>query len=130
MALLSAKDPAHQSCRKVLAVLSELTSVFTTESCLVETSYLLPPEPMLREKLRKLIALLRIAIVPLDATSLNRVFELQDKYEDLPMDFADASILVACETMDIRDVFTLDRKDFSIYKPRHCPNLTIHPGKH
>jgi uncharacterized protein len=129
VSLLSSKDTAHQQCRKVLASLSELTSVFTTESCLVETSYLLPANRKLREKLHDLVKLLRITIVPMDSQSLDRILELQNRYADLPMDFADATLLVACETLDIRDIFTLDHKDFSIYKPNHCSRLTIHPHK-
>jgi predicted nucleic acid-binding protein len=47
------------------------------------------------------------------------------QYRDQPMDFADASLVVAAETLRIRKVFTLDRHDFASYRVkrghRHYP---------
>ena len=40
---------------------------------------------------------LDVFIVPLDRKGFLRVCELMVKYEDLPIDFADANLLVACE---------------------------------
>ena len=56
---------------------------------------------------------------------LSRIIELQKKYSNLPMDFADATLLIGAETLDIAKVFSLD-KDFSIYRllgKRHMENL-------
>lgn len=39
------------------------------------------------------------------------------KYSDLPMGFADASIVAVCERLDIRKVASIDR-DFAIYRFR------------
>ena len=52
---------------------------------------------------------------PPDAFML-RIGELMEQYQDLPMDFADASLVVASERLRIRKILTLDRKDFSIYR--------------
>jgi predicted nucleic acid-binding protein len=38
------------------------------------------------------------------------------KYSDLPMDFADASLVAVAERMGLSRVFTLDRSDFSVYR--------------
>jgi predicted nucleic acid-binding protein len=46
----------------------------------------------------------------------------------LPMDFADASLVVACERHDVTHVFTLDRKHFSIYRPKHTRSFQLLPG--
>ena len=48
---------------------------------------------------------------------LVRIIELTEKYPDLPMDFADASLVVLCERLKIRDVASVDR-DFGIYRTR------------
>ena len=37
------------------------------------------------------------------------------RYADLPMDLADASLIVAAESLRLRKVFTIDR-DFSAYR--------------
>jgi uncharacterized protein len=40
-------------------------------------------------------------------------------YSDHPMDLAHASLVTAAESLDIRTVFTLDRRDFETYRVRH-----------
>jgi predicted nucleic acid-binding protein len=54
----------------------------------------------------------------LDSTTLSRAFELMDVYADYPMDLADASLIVAAETLTTRKVFTIDRQDFAAYRVR------------
>ena len=39
-----------------------------------------------------------------------------EKYQDCPMDFADASLVVAAQQLKCYKIFTVDRKDFSIYR--------------
>jgi uncharacterized protein len=58
-----------------------------------------------------------ITIADILAEDLLRIIELTEKYSDLPMDFADASLVVLCERMNIRDVASIDR-DFGIYRTR------------
>lgn len=41
--------------------------------------------------------------------------QLMERYSDVPMDLADASLVAAAEVMGIRQVFTLD-SDFLIYR--------------
>ena len=127
VALLSKRDPEHKACIETLDKQSKLSRFYTTESCLTEVSFLLPQNQNLRQKLQQMLELLNIEVVALSKTQLGRVYELMDKYNDLPMDFADAALTAACENQDIRYVFTLDRKDFSIYRPRHCARFKILP---
>lgn len=46
-----------------------------------------------------------------------RMKDLMEQYRDLPMDLADASLVVTAETLNQRRIFTLDR-DFQIYRFR------------
>ena len=41
---------------------------------------------------------------------------LMRKYRDLPMDLADASLVAVAEREGISKVFTLDRRDFGVYR--------------
>lgn len=50
-----------------------------------------------------------------------------EKYVDKPMDLADASIVVLSEIHRARTIFTLDRNDFSVYRPKHIPGFKIIP---
>ena len=53
---------------------------------------------------------------PSTGQSLRRCRELIDSYDDLPMDFADATWVVLAEELDTDRVLTTDRRDFSIYR--------------
>lgn len=45
----------------------------------------------------------------------HRVVELMDKYADVPMDLADATVIAACERLRTNHVLTMD-SDFLIYR--------------
>jgi predicted nucleic acid-binding protein len=49
------------------------------------------------------------------------------KYKDLPMDLADATLLRVAEREGIRRVFTIDRRDFALYRPARIGRLQIIP---
>ena len=40
--------------------------------------------------------------------------QMMSKYSDVPMDYAEATLVAAGEALGIRDVLTLDRKGFSV----------------
>ena len=43
------------------------------------------------------------------------------------MDFADASLVVLSERPKVRRVFSLDRREFLVYRPRHARRFDIFP---
>jgi len=47
------------------------------------------------------------------------------EYSDLPMDLADGTLVVVAESQKIKKVFTLDHKDFKIYKPAHIKSFIL-----
>jgi len=55
-------------------------------------------------------------LVPSTPSSLRRVRALLDKYADLPMDFADGTLVALAEELDTTSIFTTDRTDFSVYR--------------
>ena len=57
-----------------------------------------------------------VDIVPASTKSLKKTKTLMEKYADLPMDFADATIVCLAEETGIQNVVTFDRKDFTIYR--------------
>lgn len=125
--ILLSDDPSHKRCLEAVRSLPAKTKVFTAESCLTETSFLVPAGHDYRKQLLELLIALSVTIVQIDLRVLARILELQDKYHDLPMDFADAALVALCEDLNITCVLTLDRRDFSIYRPRHCDRFTIVP---
>ncbi len=63
-----------------------------------------------------------------DEASVTRAAELEVRYADLGLGFVDASVIVTCETLGETKVATLDRRHFSVVRPRHCDSLTLLPA--
>ena len=57
---------------------------------------------------------------------VDRIAALMDKYQDKPMDLADASLVAAAENLGISRLFTLD-SDFHIYRMSDSSAFTIVP---
>lgn len=67
-----------------------------------------------------------VELVDLDANAISRVRQLMEKYSDVPMSLADASLVAVADERGIRHVFTLD-SDFSIYRRRRRGAFEIVP---
>lgn len=50
-----------------------------------------------------------------------------DFYQSARFDFVDCCIMALSERLNITQVCTLDRRDFSIFRPGHCPFLELLP---
>lgn len=68
-----------------------------------------------QEALWKLLERGDLQLVPLDQPLQDRTRALMAKYEDMPMDLADASLVAAAEALGSPRVFTLD-SDFRVYR--------------
>lgn len=114
VALFDATDPHHPLCRRILSRLDE--RLVTTPPVLTEAFHLLRPA---KHRVSGLIEFIRdggAAVLPMEDDSVRRCFELMHKYADIPMDFADASVVTAAEVLGTNKVFTLDLKHFGIYR--------------
>jgi predicted nucleic acid-binding protein len=56
-----------------------------------------------------------VIISDIHQNDMPRLLELTEKYADLPMDFADATLVITAEKTSIREIISLDR-DFDIYR--------------
>ena len=68
-----------------------------------------------------------LQVLGLDADDMPQIRTLMNKYKDLPMDFADATLVHVANREKIREVFTLDRRDFSVYRLRRGQAFTVIP---
>ena len=68
-----------------------------------------------------------LGLAALDERDASRMRELMEKYRDLPMDLADASLVRVAERDGLTKIFTLDRKHFSVYRPGRRKRFTIVP---
>jgi predicted nucleic acid-binding protein len=69
----------------------------------------------------------RLGLLPLDASDVPRMRELMRKYHVLPMDVADAALVTVAEREGITRVFTLDRRDFEVYRPAKIGRFSLVP---
>ena len=114
VALVDADDQFHQKC---VATLKEVREpLVTVWPPVTEAMYLLSDLPRAQEALWEMLARGVLQFLPLDITDVPRMRELMRKYADRPMDLADAALVRVAEREGIRKIFTVDRKDFSVYR--------------
>lgn len=66
--------------------------------------------------------------VELTADDYGRAAGLVMTYESLPLGTTDATVIALCERLGPSEVATLDRRYFTVGRPRHVDTLTVLPG--
>jgi len=116
IALINARDQAHARCQAVLPTLP--APLITTWPCFTEAMYLVnnfggyPVQRALWSYVTDGVLIFH----ELSAGERQRMQSLMEQYRDTPMDLADASLVAAAETLSITRIFTLDIRDFHIYR--------------
>ena len=67
-------------------------------------------------------------ILDISSRDLPAIQSLMRKYSDQPMDFADASLVHVASRERLDEMFTLDRRDFGVYRLKKNRAFTILPG--
>ncbi|MBM4456684.1 MAG: PIN domain-containing protein [Chloroflexi bacterium] len=116
VALLDRDDVYHAAC---VAASKRLPSgvLLTTWPCFTEAMYLLGEVGgyPYQAELWKLRQVGRLALHDLTPIEVDRTVRLMEKYQDAPMDLADASLMAVAESRRLRRVFTVDGH-FRIYR--------------
>jgi predicted nucleic acid-binding protein len=66
-------------------------------------------------------------LVPASNASLRRARSLIEQYRDLPMDYADATLVALAEDIGTNLIFTTDQRDFSVYRIGGRRGFTLLP---
>ena len=114
VALVDADDQHHAKCVTALKTLRE--PLATVWPPLVEAMYLLSDQSAAQEALWEMLERSAVLLLPFDSSDIPRTRELMRKYADRPMDLADAALLRVAEREGLRKIFTVDRRDFSVYR--------------
>jgi len=109
VALVDQDDPSHVQCVAALSTLPA-SPLLTTWPCLVEAMYLLWRAGGLpaQEELWSYLADGLVILHTPEEKEWERMQILMRQYHDSPMDLADASLVVAAERRNLRQIFTLD----------------------
>lgn len=124
VALINADDKHHRACRVALQSIRE--PLGTVWPAVTEAMYLLGFSLVAQEALWELVES-EVVLLPLGREDFPRMRELMKKYRDLPMDLADAALVRVAEREKLRVIFTIDRKDFSVYRPHRLGRFTLLP---
>ena len=125
VALIDRSERQHDACVEVLEKWTG--AIVTTEAVLTETLYLVGPKWRAQEVCLEFILRGAFLLVPLSPASLKRIADLMRKYQDVPMDFADATLVALAEELRTKQVFTLDRRGFSVFRLRGKQAFEIFP---
>jgi len=102
-------------------------TLFTTWPVITEASHLLGFNVNVQIALLEWINRGGLHLIEIESYHMNRLIQLSEKFKDVPMDLADATLIVAAETNDIKEIATID-SDFYIYRDirkRYLKNIFI-----
>ncbi len=86
-----------------------------------------PSRPAAEARFLTLVTSPRFTIIdPIDI-DYQRAITLIDTYTDLGLGFVDASIIAIAERHNVREIATLNHRDFAGVKPAHCDALDLVP---
>ena len=125
VALLDASERRHQDCKNFFA--GWKGSVVTTEAVVTEAVYLLASVDVDGTKAIEFCLRGGATVKAWTDARARRASELMLKYEKVPMDYADATLVALAEELGTADVFTLDRRGFAAYRWQRRRAFRMHP---
>lgn len=114
VALLHRDDGEHERVRQAFETFRGV--LLSTEAVLTEALYLLAPIHRGPEVCLEFFIRGGAVLVPASRESLIRARTIVDRYSDLPADYADASLVAVGDEMEVYTIFTLDQRDFGVYR--------------
>lgn len=115
VALFDPSEESHGDCKHALAGLRHRRLV-TSLAVVTEATHLLGFSPRAQLAFLSFLAAGAVEIADVTAAQVAQAAALMERFADLPMDFADATLVVLAEHLGTMTIFTLDDRDFSIYR--------------
>jgi predicted nucleic acid-binding protein len=114
VAVVDASDALHARCVSALREIGE--PMGTVWPAVTEALDLLLDVPGGQHAVLEMLRRGVVQLLPLGQDDVPRVQELMRKYRDRPMDLADATLVRVAERDGLDRVFTVDRRDFGLYR--------------
>jgi predicted nucleic acid-binding protein len=115
VAYFDPKDPSHEAVAERLEEFSG--QLVTTGAVVTEVMHFLSTTPGGPEAFAELLDSSGTWIADLfDTPRIVQAAEFMARYDDTPMDFADATLVLLAEALGVGDILTLDRRGFSAYR--------------
>lgn len=126
VALASPRDRHHDSCRNQFAQIT--TPLFTCWPILAEVAWLLRSRPVAVQSVLRSCDGTFLSLLPLAEPDAPQIASLMQKYADQRMQLADAAIVHLADRENVATIFTLDRRDFSIYRRADGASFDLIPA--
>jgi uncharacterized protein len=126
VAIVSRQDAHHERCVEELARLR--TPLLTCWPVMTEALWLVRQETAAVHGIFRGFADNLWALAPLGSEALPWLIAFLDRYQKLGAQLADACLVYLAERENIDTVFTLDRRDFSVYRYGENRRLKIIPA--
>jgi predicted nucleic acid-binding protein len=120
-------DNHHESCARLIAERGSefrVPATVVVEVCWMSSRHV---SVILEGDLLDAIAEGELQLEVLEQIDYARMSELVTTYADLPLGMVDASVVAIAERLDVREIATIDRRHFSVVRPRHVDAFTLPP---
>jgi len=125
VAILAERDERHALCLRALESLS--ASVFSCWPVITEAAWLLRANPGAVSLLLRRVSEGIPGMLPLSSSEAGPIASLLEKYHSLRPQLADASLVYLAGRESIDTIFTLDDRDFSVYRSARNRRFRIIP---
>jgi predicted nucleic acid-binding protein len=113
IALFDKDDNYHEKIKEFIK--NKDYKFHTTTAVITEVLHILDFSVKVQIDFLEWIMLGGILLYEIKQTVLGKIIELTKKYSDRPMDFADATLVLAAEQSGIRKIISID-SDFDVYR--------------
>ena len=124
------KDTHHRACVDLFTAAHLAHQILAVPSPVVtEACYLLAREAGARAEAAFLTSLADgdLQVVELERDDWRRAADLVVRYADLPLGAVDACVVAVAERLGLAEIATIDRRHFSVVRPRHVDTFTLLP---
>jgi predicted nucleic acid-binding protein len=125
-ALFDPNDQYHNLCNASAKELP-VGKAFTCWPVITEAAYLLRRYPTQRDALLESLEAGEFQVLALHSSELPALREIFAKYGDQQIDLADAALLYLADREGLEDIFTVDRRHFSLFRKRNGKPLRLIP---
>lgn len=127
LAAADRRSDRHQVCAAILR--DHQGELATTVPVVAEASWLILDRLGPRPQAQLLAMITSGRLHPLDLTDADwaRCAELVATYSDLRLDLMDAPLVAIGERHQVSTIATLNRRDFTVVRPRHADSFTLLP---
>ncbi len=125
VAMLDRSDRWHADC---LATWNDLGArCLTTEAVVTEATHLVARGGVAAHIPLDFLLAANVPIVALEPSGHEHAARLMRRYLNVPMDYADATLVVVADAVMLRRAFTLDRRGFRTYRRRDGKGFELVP---